>query len=96
MHYNPRSNYGSKASLPTYYIPGGFCLPGQSRVLQYDVVPDLPAGSGMVSPRSSTGRLAAFFRACGGHIGRLVATSRGRKADVSATVAPDGGAALAQ
>jgi hypothetical protein len=83
MQYDPHSNYGSKASLPTYYIPGGFCLPGQSRLPDYDVVPDLSTCSGMESPRNSTSRIVAFLRAGGGFIGKLIATLRNRETAAS-------------
>ena len=96
MQYNPHSNYGSKASLPTYYIPGGFCLPGQSNLVDYDVVPELSTCSGMASPRKATSRIAAFLRAGCGFIGKLVAISRGRKVDASGSAAPDSETALAQ
>lgn len=93
MQYNP--NDGSKASLPTYYIPGGFCLPGQPRVLDYDVGSDLFTCSAIASPRRSTSRIAAFLRAGCGLIGKLVATSRGRREDVSTTITPNAGASPA-
>ena len=95
MRYTPRSSYGSKASGPMYYIPGGFCLPAQPSAPDYDVVPDLVTRPGAAAPVKSTGRFTALLQAGRAVFGRLFASSSQSKTEARSSAAPRNGAAPA-
>jgi len=62
LHLIPGEITDPRAYDPPYYVPGGFCLKGQSPAVDYDVVPDLSACADARPPRKSPSRLSAIVR----------------------------------